>query len=128
MKASELINKAKTRQDCKAAELARMVGASSGRMSEWEADKNRPKGLQAAQLAELAGLDPWETICALEEEWASKAAEKTAWQGFLMAARSRASLVAKKAATGLKVAVALIAALVLLGGEPKRSTALEGAV
>ncbi len=89
MKPSELVERA-----CKACETTRYglhkrLGLPEKSLSNWANNKSWPENDAVSLLAEAAGLDVWETICALEYERAEGEAKKSRWLGFLTAARAR---------------------------------------
>ena len=111
MKPSELVAKAMAKSGCDTRyKLHKLYGLPEQSLSNWANDKRWPDSLAAATLAQAAGLDPWLTICELEEERASTEAQKTAWSRFLSAARVRVARLAAEAAAGLKVALPGLAA------------------
>lgn len=127
MKPSELVAKAMANSGCDSRyKLAQQTEIKQQRLSDWANDKTWPDSLGAAILAEAAGLDPWLTICELEEERCTTEAQKTAWSRFLVAARVRVARLVADATAGLKMAlpglfapaVAVVAVQLFMEGLP----------
>lgn len=89
MKPSELVKRAATATECSHYGLAKRLGLTEASVSRWANDKAWPDNNAVSLLAEAAGMDVWETICALEYERAEGEAKKSRWLGFLTAARAR---------------------------------------
>ena len=66
MKINELLIAAKSNSGLNLGQIAKDLGVSQTRLSEWKADMYKPSTNQIARLAELAGLPVVQTIAAVE--------------------------------------------------------------
>lgn len=91
MKPSDLVQKAVEKSGATSDyQLAKQIGVPKQYVSRWRANTTWPDNDHTALLAEVAGLDVWETICALEYERHEDEAKRSRWAGFLAAARTKA--------------------------------------